>query len=249
MEPLIPEAVVAGLNRRFEAERPQEIIRWALEDSGLERVAVASAFQAEGVAIIHMTVQVRPDIPVLFLETGFHFRETLEFRDDLARRLRLNVVDLRGEHTPESQAEAFGPRLYERDPARCCELNKVAPINRALRELDAWFTGLRREQSPTRADAPILDQYELEPGKTLVKVNPLATWSRREVWGYLRAHDLPHHPLYDLGFASIGCAPCTRAVAPGEDERAGRWVGVDKVECGIHQAEPVGAPGRSAPGG
>jgi phosphoadenosine phosphosulfate reductase len=182
---------------------------------------------------------VKPDVPILFLETGFHFSETLEFKRRLTERLGLNVIDLRGDHTPESQARAHGERLYERDPARCCELNKVIPLKRALRQLDGWITGLRRDSSPTRAGAPIVDQYELEPGTTLVKVNPMANWTRREVWAYLKEHDIPTLPLYRLGYLSIGCAPCSRALFPGEDERAGRWAGNMKTECGIHVAETV----------
>lgn len=239
MKPLLPEAVVADLNARFEEAHPREILRWALRESGLDRVAIASAFQADGTAVIHMAVHIRPDVPVLFLETGFHFAETLQFKRKLTESLGLNAIELRGDYTPESQARTFGERLYERDPDRCCELNKVIPFTRALHDLDCWVTALRRDSAPTRADTPIVEQYELEPGKTLVKVNPIATWTRRDVWRYLAEHELPHNPLYDLGYASIGCAPCTRPVAPGEDERAGRWDGSRKVECGIHVSETI----------
>ena len=237
MQELLPSGLVEELNQRFEHEEPPEIVRWAVEESGLDRVAVASAFQAEGTCVIHLATRIRPDIPVLFLETGFHFRETLEFKDELAGELGLNVRELRGDHTPESQAREFGERLYERDPNKCCELNKVIPFTRALHDLDCWMTGLRRDSSPSRASTAIVEQYELEPGKTLVKVNPVANWSRRDVWRYLKEAGLPHHPLYDLGYAQIGCAPCTRLQFPGEDERESRWDGSQKVECGIHQRE------------
>jgi phosphoadenosine phosphosulfate reductase len=239
VNPLLSDEQVRDLNARFETAEPREILHWALLDSGLDRIAVASSFQAETSALMHMAVQVRPDVPILFLETGFHFAETLEFKRQLTERLGLNVVDLRGDLTPEEQAAEHGDRLYERDPAMCCELNKVIPLKRQLRQLDAWVTGLRRDSSPTRADAPIVDRYELEPGKTLVKVNPMANWTRREVWAYLKTHDLPSLPLYRLGYLSIGCAPCSRALFPGEDERAGRWAGNMKTECGIHVAETV----------
>jgi len=237
MQTLLAEDTISELNARFEDARPQEIIGWALEDSGLGRIAIASAFQAEGTAVMHMATEIRPDIPILFLETGFHFAETLAFKEQLAERLGLNVVDLVGDHTVESQAAAFGERLYERDPDLCCEINKVRPMLRALRNLDAWITAFRRDSSPTRASTPILDQYELEPGTMMVKINPVANWTRRDVWRYLRANDLPHNPLYDLGYASIGCAPCTRMQFPGEPERAGRWAGLSKWECGIHEQE------------
>jgi phosphoadenosine phosphosulfate reductase len=234
MPPPLAEDLVVKLNLQFEEKKPLEIVRWALQHSGLERMAMASAFQAEGTAIIHMAVSLRPDLPILFLETGFHFAETLAFKQRLTERFDLNVVDLIGDHTVESQEEEHGPRLYERNPELCCELNKVIPFNRALQKLDGWITGMRRDSAWTRKNTPIIDQYELEPGKWLVKVNPIANWTRREAWGYLKEHDLPHNPLYELGYASIGCAPCTRALFPGEDERAGRWSGVGKTECGIH---------------
>lgn len=237
MQTLLAEDQVQDLNARFEGAQPTEIIQWALCDSGLERVAIASAFQAEGTAIIHMAVGLRPDIPILFLETGFHFAETLAFKERLTEMLGLNVVDLTGDHTVESQAEAFGPRLYERDPALCCELNKVRPFDASLERLDGWITGMRRDSAWTRAGTPILSWTELDSGHRVLKVNPIANWSRQDAWMYLKAHNLPHNPLYDLGFSSIGCAPCTRMVFPGEDERAGRWSGLLKTECGIHVEE------------
>ena len=240
MQTLLEEQALRDLNARFEASDPRDIVRWTLEDSGVERIAIASAFQAEGTAIIHMAVGIRPDIPVLFLETGFHFAETLAFKQRLTEELGLNVIDLTGEYTVERQAEAFGPRLYERDPRLCCELNKVIPFNRALEDLDGWITGMRRDSAWTRANAPILSRTELDSGRHLLKVNPIANWTRRDAWRYLKEHDIPHHPLYDLGYASIGCAPCTRMTFPGEDERAGRWSGLLKTECGIHVEQARG---------
>ena len=237
MHTLLPTDAIEELNARFELAHPREIIRWALQEPGLGRIAIASAFQAEGTAVMHMATEIRPDVPILFLETGFNFAETLAFKEQLTERLGLNVVDLVGDHTVETQEAAFGPRLYERAPERCCEMNKVRPMFRALRELDAWMTAFRRDSSPTRAAAPILHRYELEPGKQIVKVNPVATWTRQDTWAYLKANDLPHNPLYDLGYASIGCAPCTRMHFPGEPERAGRWAGLAKWECGIHERE------------
>jgi phosphoadenosine phosphosulfate reductase len=232
---LLSDEELTALNERFESSHPSEIVAWALDGSGLEPIALASAFQAEGTCVMHMATQVRPDVPIMFLETGFHFDETLEFKRTLTERLDLNVVDLTGEYTVESQEAAFGPRLYERDPDRCCQINKVEPMLDALRGLDAWVTAFRRDSSPTRANAPIVDRYELEPGNWIVKVNPVATWTRRDTWAYLKEHALPHNPLYDLGYASIGCAPCTRLQFPGEPERAGRWAGLSKWECGIQE--------------
>ena len=237
MTDLLSPETLKDLNSRFEGAQPQEILRWVLTESGLERMAIASAFQAEGTAVMHMAVQIRPDVPVLFLETGFHFAETLAFKERLTEQLGLNVVELTGEHTVETQAAEFGERLYERDPTLCCQINKVLPFNRALGDLDAWITSLRRDSAWTRMNTPIVDQYEHQPGKPLVKVNPIANWTKQMVWRYLKENDIAHNPLYDLGYASIGCAPCTRMVFPGEDERAGRWSGIMKTECGIHAQE------------
>ncbi|GBC86579.1 Phosphoadenosine phosphosulfate reductase [bacterium HR12] len=243
MHTLISDEELAELNERFETASAEEILRWALLESGIERIAIASAFQAEGTCVMHMASRIRPDIQVLFLNTGYHFAETLAFKEQLAERLGLTVTELVGRYTVEQQAERFGPRLYERDPDLCCELNKVQPMLEALRKLDAWITAFRRDSAPTRANAPILDRYELEPGRPILKINPVATWTRRDTWAYLREHGLPHNPLYDLGYASIGCAPCTRMRFPGEPERAGRWAGLAKWECGIHDREARGETG------
>ena len=234
---LLSEREVRALNERFETAHPREIVRWALRESGLPRVALASAFQAEGTCVMHMATELEPDVPVLFLETSFHFAETLAFKTQLTERLGLNVTDLVGEHTVESQTATFGPRLYEREPDRCCDINKVQPMMRALRGLDGWVTAFRRDSSPTRATSPFVDRYEFEPGRWIVKINPVANWTRKDTWAYLAEHDLPHNPLYDLGYASIGCAPCTRMPFAGEPERAGRWAGLSKWECGIQQRE------------
>jgi phosphoadenosine phosphosulfate reductase len=237
LQTLLSDQQVGELNDRFETAEPMEIVHWAVRESGLERLAIASAFQAEGTAIIHMAAGFRPDIPILFLETGFHFAETLAFKERLTEMLGLNVVDLMGVHTVESQAAEYAPRLYERDPKLCCEINKVVPFNRALEGLDGWLTAMRRDSAWTRAGTPILSWTELDSGHRLLKVNPIANWSRKDAWEYLKANDLPHNPLYDLGYASIGCAPCTRMLFPGENERAGRWSGMLKTECGIHVDE------------
>jgi phosphoadenosine phosphosulfate reductase len=237
MQTLLPDEELLALNIAFEQAHPREILSWALETSGIERIALASAFQTEGTVVMHMATQIRPRIPILFLETGYQFAETLAFKQQVTDRLSLNVVDLYGEYTVERQAEEFGPRLFERDPEMCCDLNKVRPMFEALRPFDGWITALRRDSSPTRANAPFVDQYEIEPGRWMVKINPMATWTHQDVWRYLKEHDLPHNPLYDLGYSSIGCAPCTRMRFAGEPERAGRWAGKPKWECGIHTEE------------
>lgn len=238
MEPPFTPEEIAALNERFESADPDDIVRWALQEPRLPRIALASAFQVEGTAVMHMASKIRPGIRVLFLDTGFHFDETLQHKRRVEELLGVEVVDLRGAHSPESQAQAFGERLYERDPERCCDLNKVQPMLTALRDLDAWITAYRRDSSPTRSGAPIVDRYELEPGRWMVKVNPVATWTRADTWRYLKTHDLPHNPLYDIGYASIGCAPCSRMQLLGEHEREGRWAGLPRWECGIQAVPP-----------
>jgi phosphoadenosine phosphosulfate reductase len=239
MQTLLSDDEIASLNADFEAAQPSDILAWALEKSGLEKLAIASAFQTEGTVVIHMATRIKPDVPILFLETGFQFAETLAFKQQLTERLALNVVDLVGEYSNDRQEAEFGARLFESNPEMCCEINKVRPMFEALRGLDAWVTSVRRDSSPTRANTPIVERYDLEPGNAIVKVNPMANWTKQQVWRYLSEHDLPHNPLYDLGYSSIGCAPCTRLRFAGEPERAGRWAGIAKWECGIHVNESM----------
>lgn len=196
------------------------------------RVCVTSSFQAECVALVHMLVERRPAIPVLFLDTGYHFPETLEYRDRIAAALQLNLVNLTPKLTVAQQESQFGI-LYESAPDRCCGMRKVEPLFAALEEYDTWFTGLRREQSKTRARLLPIDDFRLPTGKVLRKVSPLADWTAREVWSYLRDRGIPTLPLYARGYASIGCAPCTSLPPNPDDPRSGRWAG-KKLECGIH---------------
>ena len=246
MRTLLSDQEIADLNLGFEEAQPSDILAWALEKSGLHEIAIASAFQTEGTVVIHMATQIRPDVPILFLETGFQFAETLAFKERLTEQLGLNVRDLVGEYSVDRQEAEFGARLFESNPEACCEINKVRPMFEALRGLDAWVTSVRRDSSPTRAATPIVERYDLEPDRPIVKVNPMANWTKPQVWGYLKEHDLPHNPLYDLGYSSIGCAPCTRLRFTGEPERAGRWAGIAKWECGIHANETARQGGATA---
>lgn len=217
----------------LEIAEPAEILAWTAQT--IDRLAVASSFQSSGLVILHLLKDLRPDVPVLFLDTGFHFPETLEFRDRITEKWNLKLVVLRGEHqTPERQAEQYGPGLYRRDPDRCCAINKVEPLQRALEEYDGWISGLRRDQSPMRVDTPMVEAQMLPSGDEVLKIHPLAHWSRDQVDGYIAEHDIPTNPLLERGFASIGCWPCTRPVEAGEEERSGRWDGFAKSECGIH---------------
>lgn len=218
---------------QLEAGDPRAIIMWAA--ATIDRLAVATSFQSSGLVILHMMREIRPDIPVLFLDTGFHFDETLAFKDRIADLFGLNVIELRGEHgSARRQAEIHGPELYERDPDKCCFINKVEPLMSALDNYDGWISGLRRDQSPMRSETPIVEAQMLPSGEEIMKIHPLAHWSREDVVGYAAMHKIPMHPLLEQGFRSIGCQPCTRAISDTEDERAGRWAGLTKTECGIH---------------
>lgn len=190
---------------------------------------VTSSFQADGVVLVHMLRQLAPDIPVLFLDTVHHFPQTMAYRDALVSRWGLNLMTLRA-------AEPV-PGLWRLDTKACCGKHKVEPLFGALADYDVWFTGLRRAQSASRASLEEVEPFRLPDGHVLRKVNPLASWSTKEVWAYARAHDIPLLPLYELGYTSVGCAPCTTLPADPGDDRSGRWHG-QKIECGIHiQAE------------
>ena len=203
-------------------------MRWVADTFG-ERWCVASNMQ--DAALVHLAGTIRPGVDVLFLETGYHFAETIGTRDAVAAVYPVNVVDVRPRATVAEQDAAEGPRLYERDPARCCALRKVAPLADALSGYDAWVTGVRRVDAPTRADTPIVD-YDERFG--LVKVNPLAAWTDSDLANYVDRHGVLVNPLVAAGYPSIGCAPCTARPLPGSDPRSGRWAGLAKTECGLH---------------
>lgn len=189
------------------------------------------SFQAEDVAVLHLLWQRDPHIPVLFLETGYHFPETLAYRDKLARAWNLNLINLEASLSVADQESQFGI-LNQTDPTRCCNIRKVGPLWEGLRGYKTWFTGLRREQSPTRAKMNAAERHVLPTGEELFKISPAAAWKGNEVWAYLKIHEIEALPLYEQGYTSIGCAPCT-ALPSGDDLRSGRWGG-KKLECGIH---------------
>jgi phosphoadenosine phosphosulfate reductase len=193
---------------------------------------VTCSFQTECMALVDLVIEQRPDIPVLFLETGYHFPETYAYRDQMTERLHLNLVNLASKQTVAEQESEFGI-LYQSAPDRCCAMRKVGPLFRGLEGYGVWFTALRREQSPTRANLQSVDHFRLPSGKQLLKVSPLADWTNAEVWSYLKRRAIPVLPLYDQGYTSIGCAPCTTPPLDPDNPRSGRWAG-QKLECGIH---------------
>ena len=207
-----------------------------IDSLNLTNACITCSFQAEDVVVLHQVIQHRRDIPVLFLETGYHFPETLAYRDRIASAWGLNLQNLSARETVAEQESKFGI-LNQTAPDKCCGLRKVGPLFEGLAPFDTWITGLRREQSPTRANLQVVEAFRLPGGKEIKKVSPLAAWSTREVWKYLEAYDIPALPLYDQGYTSIGCAPCTELPFDPENARSGRWHG-KKLECGIHiQAE------------
>lgn len=233
----IRRELVADAQERYADASAAQILTWVAERfSG--RVAVASSMA--DTALAHLVAQHLPGVDVLFLDTGYHFPETLQTRDELARRVDVTIRSVRPRLSVGEQDEVHGADLFARDPGRCCAMRKVEPLSHSLAEYDAWITGVRRVEAPTRANTPIV---EWDATFGLVKVNPLVAWSDEDVDSYLREHDVPVHPLLSQGYPSIGCAPCTRRVGVGEDARSGRWGGFERTECGLHPAQtPVPAP-------
>lgn len=216
------------LNQKFEAATPQEILEWAIKTYS-PKVGLSSSFGGQSAALIHMAVQIDPKIPILFLDTGFLFKETLAFVDELTRRFNLNLKTFRA--TSEQMAVTKRNLDARTDGSGiCCDDSKVALMQKSLEGLDCWIAGLRRTQGGSRKDIRIIEKY----GTGLVKAHPLANWSGKQIYAYMKLHDLPFHPLWDKGYTSIGCEPCTSLPAAGGGERSGRWAGLEKKECGIH---------------
>jgi phosphoadenosine phosphosulfate reductase len=208
----------------------ERILAWTAETFG-DRWIVASSFQ--DAVLVDLAATARPGVEVLFLETGYHFAETLGTRDAVEAMYPVRVVNALPDRTVAEQDAQEGPRLFERDPDRCCFLRKVVPLRRSLAGYDAWVTGVRRVDAPTRADTPVLDWDE---PNGLVKINPLAAWTDEDMDAYIAEHNVLVNPLVSEGYPSIGCAPCTAKPAPGAEARSGRWAGQVKTECGLHRA-------------
>ncbi|HTR36352.1 MAG TPA: phosphoadenylyl-sulfate reductase [Bryobacteraceae bacterium] len=193
---------------------------------------VTCSFQTECMALVDLVIAERPEIPVLFLDTGYHFPETYAYRDQMTGHLHLNLVNL-GSKMPVAEQESRFGILNQTAPDRCCGMRKVEPLFAGLADYGVWFTALRREQSPTRANLKAIDDFRLPTGHQLLKVSPLADWTNADVWAYLKRRGIPVLPLYDQGYTSIGCAPCTTPPLDPDNPRSGRWAG-HKLECGIH---------------
>ena len=230
-----PPTLAARLDAELRHAHPRTILQAAVDTFG-DRLALVSSFGAESAVLLHLVSKVKPDIPVLFLDTGMLFGQTLDYRRLLATRLGLTGVrDLRPLYQNLATADPQA-KLWQTDTDACCEVRKVAPLDRALAEFDGWVTGRKRFHGGARLALPVVEQVGEQ-----IKFNPLANWTKADLDGYVAEYDLPPHPLVAQGFPSIGCWPCTNPVEEGADVRAGRWAGQDKTECGIHVARAPGA--------
>jgi phosphoadenosine phosphosulfate reductase len=230
---------VKTLQIAAETCNPERVLRWAFDTFGAA-VAISSAFGVEGMAVIDIAAGVRKDFRVFTLDTEFLFPETYNLMDQVEQRYGIAIERVYSLISAEEQERVHGQALWTRNPDECCDLRKVEPLRRKLGELRAWVTSIRRDQTAERAGA---GKIEWDEKFGLVKINPIADWSSKQVWQYIREHDVPFNPLHERNFPSIGCTHCTRAVRPGEDDRAGRWAGLSKTECGLHIIQPVaGSP-------
>jgi phosphoadenosine phosphosulfate reductase len=229
----------ALLDQQFARRPTEEILAWAWKRFG-PRAAIGTSFQGSGLVMMHLAKTAHLDFPVFTLDTGLLFPETLELQRRLEDFYGCKIESAVPDLTVEEQAEAHGPELWKRDPDLCCTVRKVLPLQSKLRDLEGWITGLRRSQSKSRARIGVIELYGLdsESGTDIVKINPMANWTREAIWHYIHQHKIPYNPLHDQGYQSIGCMVCTRKTARGENERAGRWTGFKKVECGIHTFLP-----------
>jgi len=228
--PPISAAEAARLADDLEDKTAEDVLRVAV-DLFHPRLLLTCSWQKQSSVLVHMISEIQPDVRVVEFDTGLLFRETADTRRRVVERYPVRFERIEPELTVEEQAEAHGDRLWERDPDACCAIRKVAPLTRALEGMDAWITGIRREQSTTRENAR---KIEIDERRGVVKVQPLADWTNRDVWRYIWRHGIPYNPLHDHGYPSIGCVPCTSPVGSGADERSGRWRGTGKAECGLH---------------
>jgi phosphoadenosine phosphosulfate reductase len=230
--------LVAELNAwsaSFETKQPQDVVAAAIERYR-QKVVLACSFGAEDVVLVDMVHRINPSVPLFYLDTDFLFPETYATRDRIIERYQLKpaqVIQVKSLLTPQQQAEIYGDALWASNPDQCCQLRKVEPLTRVLRGYDAWITGIRRDQAPSRANAGLI---EWDGKFELVKINPLAPWTLADVWTYIKVYEVPYNQLHDQNYPSIGCTYCTAPVAAGDDPRAGRWKNFSKTECGLHKS-------------
>jgi len=221
---------IRHLNEQFEEAEPYSVLKWIWENFG-DEAAMGTGFGPSGILLTHIVAKSDFDLPIFYLDTGLFFSETYKLRDELEKKFDLSFVRVSTDLSVKDQEIEYGSELWKRNPNKCCFLRKVLPLKNYMADKKVWITGVRRSQSDTRKDTQL---FEWDPLNEVIKVNPLATWTTQDVWAYIRLNELPYNPLHDDGYPSIGCIPCTHRVQPGDHERAGRWGGLDKTECGIH---------------
>lgn len=230
---------IADATTKLTGQSPETILRWTV-DAFFPKLTMATAFGAEGCCLIHMLAEIEPRVRIFNLETGYQFPETLELRERIKERYGIEVEWVRPKMTVAEYEEEHGGPLYRINPDQCCFDRKLTPLRQAVAGYRSWISAIRGDQTKHRARAEVV-QWDAK--FNLVKVNPLLGWNRKDVWNFITKHDVPYNPLHDQSYPSIGCWPCTRAVANGEDERAGRWSGTAKKECGLHVIEHEGGSG------
>lgn len=226
------EQELKKVNDSLEGKTPEEAIKWAVDNFETKELSLACSFGAEDVALVDMLVKIKPDARIFYLDTDLLFKESFEVKERLIQKYGINPERYGAASTLDEMIKELGPELWKRDPDKCCNIRKMVPLAEALSNLKCWITGIRRDQAPTRANAPVVSW---DAKFNLVKVNPLVRWTSKDVWDYITKHNVPYNVLHDKNFPSIGCEPCTRPVMPGEDPRAGRWAGFQKTECGLHK--------------
>lgn len=220
-----------AISASFETAPPQQILRWAVETYH-PRLTMATAFGAEGCVLMAMLAEIEPGVHIFNLDTGYQFAETLELRERIQQKYGLQIHFVRAAEMVAEMEARFGGPIYATRPDECCRIRKVEPLKDAVKGFDAWISAIRRDQTHARSNAGIVQP---DPRFDLVKINPLANWTKQDVWRYIHDHDVPYNPLHNLGYPSIGCWPCTRPISAGQDDRAGRWAGSAKTECGLHE--------------
>lgn len=232
---MLPIEELKSLNGRFEKAPAEEILGWVWDEFGFQS-AIGTSFQGAVLVAMHIAYKNGFRFPVFTIDTGLLFEETITLKKQLEDFFGITIEVLRPAQSVKEQAEVYGDELWKKDPDLCCTLRKVLPLQEKLSTLDCWITGLRRQQGATRATIGIVEIYTFDEhnNRDIVKVNPLASWSRESVWNYIKQHKIPYNPLHDKGYTSIGCYPCTMPDGSTDNERAGRWVGFNKTECGIH---------------
>ena len=236
---MTPKPSLDEIGIAAESWSAEQVMAWAYDTYG-DKIAIATGMGVEGMALLDIAVRINPQLKIFTGDTEFLFPETYDLIDRVEEKYDIKIERLYSQLTPDAQAAEFGPNLWAGDPDQCCALRKVQPLQRKLATLDAWVTAIRRGQTSVRAG---VRKIEWDAKFNLVKINPVADWTREMVWNYVVRNDVPYNPLHDQNYPSIGCTHCTRAVKPGEDPRAGRWSGTQKTECGLHTpAAPPAAP-------